>query len=69
MTMDYDIIADWEKVIHPDCGKEYHVENDIIKFPFMTEEGCAKLVALGTKTLSGVFTVSPAVEASISATV
>ena len=47
MTMDYDIIADWEKVIHPDCGKEYHVENDIIKFPFMTEEGCAKLVALG----------------------
>ncbi len=46
--MNYDIIADWNKFVHPDCGKTWTVDQEIIQFPFLTEEGCAKLLELAT---------------------
>jgi hypothetical protein len=44
--MDYDIFANWQNYVHPECGKTWTVDNEIIKFPFFTEQGCEKIIEL-----------------------
>ena len=40
------IIIDYKKGIHPNCGKEFKVVNDIIITPFYTEKFCDELVEM-----------------------
>jgi hypothetical protein len=40
------MIIDYNKAIHPQCGKEFYVHNDIIVTPFWTEEFCQTMIEL-----------------------
>jgi hypothetical protein len=40
------MIIDYNTAIHPQCGKEYYVHNDIIVTPFWTENFCQKIIDL-----------------------
>lgn len=40
------MIIDFNKAVHPLCGKEFYVHNDIIVTPFWTEEFCENIIAL-----------------------
>jgi len=40
------LIVDYRKAIHPQCGKEIKVHKDIILTPFYTAKFCDELVKL-----------------------
>ena len=40
------LIVDYRKAIHPQCGKEVEKYKDIIMTPFYTEEFCDELVEM-----------------------
>ena len=40
------LIVDYRKAIHPQCGKEVEIHKDIIMTPFYTEEFCDELVEM-----------------------
>jgi hypothetical protein len=40
------MIIDFNKAVHPQCGKEFYVHNDIIITPFWTEEFCQDMISL-----------------------
>jgi hypothetical protein len=40
------MIIDFNKAVHPQCGKEFYVHNDIIVTPFWTEEFCQTIIDL-----------------------
>ena len=40
------MIIDYNKAVHPQCGKEFYVHQDIIVTPFWTEEFCQTIIEL-----------------------
>ena len=43
------ITLDFNKGVHPDCGKKFYVHNDIIVTPFWTEEFCKSIIELANQ--------------------